>query len=230
MAKKNVKKSNNGSSALAKRVSVLEQKQKADDKATEQKVQYYYTPQTISNVYGGYSNFILRTQQGVEAEGNTTPGDTRIGNQVLLRSAVCRFYLQLAKNSDGVVLEPNTGTICRIIMADNLTDNTQLGAADILQNTSYPMTSTYKNAISGGKRYRILMDKKITITGDKPDKSWSFKLPLPKTGRVVRYNGNLSTNPSDFNITLMYVCDSISPVSPNKPLLNMFVKSRFEDA
>lgn len=217
------------SNALAKRVAVLEIKQKADDKATERKVQYYNTLNTISSVWDGFSNFILRTQQGVEAEGSVTPGETRIGNSVLLRSCNMNFYLNLLKNSDGVVVTPNSATVCRIIMAHNLSDNSQLAAADVLQSTNYAMTSTYKNAIAGGKRYKILYDKKITLTAEKPDKVWSYKLPLPKSGRVIHYNGALDTNPSDFNVTIMYICDSIGPLSPNKPALQMFVKSRFED-
>ena len=230
MAKKNVKKSNNGSSALAKRVSVLEEKQKADDKATERKVQYYRSPHPLDNTWGANYGFALRTTQGTAGEGNTSAGTVRIGNSINLRSMRFRFWLQLAKNSNGVPIEVNTSTICRIILADNLTDDTELTASDLLQDpTSYPITSPYKNKVAGGKRYKILMDKVVTISGRRSDKVFNFSMPLPKSGRVVHYDGNLSQQPSDLNISLVYFCDATGPTSGNKPQLNMYNIARFED-
>ncbi len=55
-------------------------------------------------------------------------------------------------------------------------------------------------------------------------------MKLPKTGRVVHYDGNLATNPSDFNVSLLYFCSDIGPLSTNQPLMRYFVKSVFEDA
>ena len=227
MPKKMAKKSN---SQLAKRVAALEVKQKADDKATERKVQYYHSPHALDSTWGGNYSFALRTNQGTAAEGTNAAGISRIGNTINLRSMRFRFWLQLAKNSDGVPIEVNTSTVCRIILADNLTDNTGLSATDLLQDaTSYPITSPYKNKVSGGKRYRILMDKVITISGRRSDKVFNYSMPLPKSGRVVHYDGNLSQYPSDFNLSLVYVCDATGPTSGNKPQLNMYNIARFED-
>merc|ERR1711903_235026 len=140
-----------------------------------------------------------------------------------------KFWLQLSKNSDGVPIEVNTSTICRVILADNLTDNTGLVATDLLQDPNYKITSPYKNAIAGGKRYRILMDKVITISGRRSDKVWNYTMPLPKSGRVVHYESNLDFIPSDFNLSLIYVCDATGPTSGNKPQLNFYNIARFED-
>lgn len=225
--KKFVKKS----TALVKRVKALEVKQKADDKTTERKKQYYYVPALLNNIWGSNGNFILRTGQGIEAEGNgTIAGRTRIGNSVNLRSSSIKFHISLPRNTDGNLSSIGMATVCRIMLVDNLTDNTSLLHSDILQTPSYPITSSYKNSIASGKRYKVLMDKTFTVNTDKPDKVFSFKLKVPKTGRVVHYNGNLDTNPSDFNVSLLYYCSDIAPLSTNQPLMRYYVKSVFEDA
>lgn len=219
------------STALVKRVKALEVKQRADDKAQERKVQYYRSPHALDSTWGANFGFAMRTSQGTSGEGNTSAGENRIGNTVNLRSMKFKFWLQLSKNSDGVPIEVNTSTICRIILADNLTDDTGLVATDLLQDpTSYPITSPYKNKVAGGKRYRILMDKVVTISGRQSDKVFNYNMPLPKSGRVVHYDGDLSINPSDLNLSLIYVCDATGPTSGNKPQLNMYNIARFEDA
>lgn len=224
-----VKKYRKGS-ALAKRVKQLEIKQKADDKAQERKVQYYRSPHPLDSTWGANYGFALRTTQGTGGEGNTSAGTTRIGNSINLRSMKFKFGLHLNKNTDGIPTAVDTATVCRILLVDNLTDDTGLTATDVLQDpTSYPLISPYKNKVAGGKRYRILMDKMVKISGRSPDKFWNFSMPLPKSGRVVHYDGNLSQNPSDLNVSLLYVVDSTGPVSGNKPQLNMYNIARFED-
>jgi len=229
-----VKKYRKGSMALAKRVKVLETKQKADDKAQERKVQYYRSPHSLSNSWGVNYGFAMRTLQGTAGEGNTNAGETRIGNSVNLRTMAFKFRLDLFRNVDGVIGQPNSATVCRVLLVDNLTDDTGLTASDVLQDPNYAITSPYKNAVSGGKRYRILMDKKIKLNGtNKPDAVWDFKMPLPKSGRTLHYAisapGAPLQNPSDMNISLIYYCTEISPTSGNKPVLYMYNIARFED-
>ena len=218
-------------SSLAARLKSLENKQKADDKNTEHKVQYYNVPALLNNIWASNGNFVLRLQQGVESEGTIgTPGLSRIGNTVNLRSVNIKFYAALPKTSDGVCILSNAGTQCRVIIADNLSDNTSLVASDILQTPSYGITSTYKNSVGLGKRYKVYFDKKFTLTTDKPDKEFSFNMKLPKSGRVVHFNKNVDTNPSDLNLSMIYLATDIGPTSPNQPVMKYFVKSRFTDA
>lgn len=215
--------------ALVQRVAVLEEKQKADDKNTERKVQYYRSPQIVDSTWGANYGFALRLAQGTAGEGNTSAGLARIGNTINLRSMKFNFWLALSKTSDGVPIEVNTATVCRIILADNLTDNTGLVATDLLQDPNYKITSPYKNKVAGGKRYKILMDKIVNISGRFPDKTFEFSMPLPRSGRVVHYDGSLSSDPSDLNLSLIYVCDATGPTSGNKPTLYMYNIARFED-
>lgn len=214
---------------LASRLAVLETKQKADDKSSERKVQYYQTPTFLNSVWSSNNNFIVRTIKGLNAVGNTSAGETRIGNTINLRSCVIRFRASFPKNTDAVLTESsNYGTLVRVLLVDNLTDSTALTATDILQVPSYAMTSTYKNTIASGKRYRVLMDKKFAMTSQKPDVLFNFKMKLPKSGRVVHYNAN-DQNPSDLNVSLIYYATDIGPLSANQPVLQYMVKTRFED-
>lgn len=218
---------------LAKRLRALEVKQEGDDKSTERKKQYYYVPTFLNNAWASNGNFVLRTNQGVEGEttapGGTAAGLTRIGNSINIRDCRVNFYAALPKTTDGQALIPASGTLCRVMIVDNLKDNTSLVAADVLQTPAYAMTSSLKNSIAAGKRYRVLMDKKFALTSEKPDYTFSWKMKLPKSGRVVHYPNNLAFNPSDFNLSLIYICTDISPLSPNQPVMKYHVKTSFED-
>lgn len=219
-------------SALVKRVKALEVKQKADEKRTETKVVYYKSVYTPSSTWGNDTGFILRSQQGTEGEGVAGGGTaplSRIGNEVLLRGVDFSFYLNMLRDADGTLSYPNASTMCRILLVDNLTDTTPLTHLDVLQNPSYAMISTYKNSVAGGKRYRILMDKIITVGKENPDRVWKFKMPVSKTGRIVHFDADTSEFPSDLRVSLIYVCGDISILSGNKPMLQMNVKSRYED-
>lgn len=228
--RKSYSKKSGVSKALVSRVRKLETKQKADDKATERKVFYYNTFTLMNSTWSANNAFALRTAQGVAAEGNTAPGLNRIGNAILLRSLTIDFRAFLPTTGDGILNNPNSSSMVRVIIADNLTDTTPLTAADILEQPTYNIVSPYKNKIGSGKRYRIYGDYVFPLNDRQPQKHWKFKMALPKSGRVVHYNGSASTNPSDFNLSMIWVATEIAPLSSNQPTLQYYVKSRFEDA
>jgi hypothetical protein len=219
-------------SNLAKRVKVLEHKQKADDKNTEYKVAYYADSRPLDDSWASDYLMAPRTSQGVEGESSMTGvGNTRIGNDINLRHWSLEAYIALPKSTDGTPTFPLSQVPCRIIIADNLTDDSQLGAADVLQNPlsgSQSLISPYKNAVAGGKRYRILGDYKFSLTAEK-DKRIKFRMKLPKSGRVLHFPSNTSVHPSDFNISVMSFAN-VSTTGSNHPLFTYTIKSRFTDA
>lgn len=182
----------------------------------------------MGSTWAANSGFALRTAQGVQAEGNTGPGLNRIGNSVLLRSLSIAFKLSLPTDIDGVLNHPGSTTTYRIIIADNLSDDTALTASDLLENVSYSLTSPYKNSIGAGKRYKVYADMTGYLNGVRPERTFKFNMKLPKSGRVVHFNGG-STQPSDFNLSMIWIATNISITSPNQPMLQYYVKSRFED-
>lgn len=220
------------SSGLAKRVRILETKQAADDKNTEYKVSYYTAQRVMDNSWSSDYTMAPRTAQGTGAE--TTMGGVggnRIGNEINLRHWNLEGYIALPKSTDGTPTFPLSQVPCRIIIADNLTDDTNLGAADVLQNplsSAQSLISPYKNSVAGGKRYRILADYKFTLTAEK-DKRVKFRLKLPKSGRVLHYANATDIHPSDFNVSVMTFAN-VSVAGSNHPTFDFSIKSRFTDA
>lgn len=227
MAKKPFKKSTN--MALAKRVKTLEIKQKADDKATERKRQYQENIVNMNNVWQVATNFIINTQHGTAGQGTNTAGRIRIGDSVNLRSSSINFHCYIPRGSDGVPVFLDMSTRCRVLLVDNLDNIRGLGAGDILQNTAYPLVSPYKSQVDSGKRYRVLGDFKFNLNStNKADHQFKWKMPLPKSGRVVNYDGD-AANPSDLNVSLIWFCKSISPLSAGQPTMEYYVNTAFED-
>ncbi len=222
------------STALSKRVKVLEQKQKADDKTQERKVVYNQSFDMMANFWrSATANFLLETAQGTAGSGNVSsvsPAQIRIGNSINLRSARIKIFCMLPSDANGLANQVVTACRCRLLLVDNLTDNTQLTAADVLQNQTYAITSPYKAKVAGGKRYRILGDYNFKLDNATTSKVIDFKMPLPKSGRVVHYDGDLSTIPSDLNVSMFWYCNGIDTTSPNQPSINWFSTARFEDA
>lgn len=215
--------------ALAKRVKTLEIKQKADDKSTERKRQYQENAVFLNNVWQVATNFIVNTQHGTAAQGTNSPGRIRIGDSINLRSSTIKFHAHLPRNSDGQSTVLDLSTRARVILVDNLDNIRGLGAADILQNTAYPMVSPYKGSVAAGKRYRVLGDFQFNLNSyNKSDHTFTFKMPLPKSGRVVHYEGD-AANPSDLNVSMIWLCKSISPLSAGQPAMEYYVNTQFED-
>ncbi|PAT00921.1 hypothetical protein CI105_09340 [Candidatus Izimaplasma bacterium ZiA1] len=207
----------------------MEIKSKAIDKATEQKVQYYTTTGPMDQTWSANNGFVLRLAPGVGGEGTNVAGLSRIGQSVNLKSCTANLRINLNKTADGILQNLGNTVYCRILFVDNLSDNTALAAADVLQDPATPINSTYKNSMSSSKKYKVYADYKFCLSDDKPQKLLNFKMKIPKTGRVVHYDIG-STNPSDLNLSMIWVAEGINPVSFNKPVYNIFMKSRFEDA
>lgn len=218
-------------SNLAKRVKTLEIKQKADDKSTERKVQYYASTNMMNSVWSSNYDFILRTTQGTAGEGTTAPGLTRIGNTINLRSSTINFHAKLIRDGNGQPLIPSQSTRCRVLLVDNLTGVESLAISDILEDSAYHYTSPYKSSVNRGERYRVLGDFKFNLNAsNKADHQWKFKMPLPKSGRVIHYDEGTSVSlPSDFNVTMLWFCEDIGPLTAVQPQLQYYVKSSFED-
>lgn len=220
------------SNGLAKRVSILEHKQKADDKNTEYKVCYFNGTSAMNDTWASIQGLAPNTQQGTGAESNMAGvGRLRIGNEINLRHWSMEAYIDLPKTTDGTPTFPLSQIPCRIILADNLTDDGLLVADDILQNpTSGPssLVSPYKNSANASKRYRIYGDYKFTLTREK-DKRIHFKMPLPKSGRVLHYQDAVSTTPSDFNMSVLFFAN-VAVAGTNFPNFNYTVKARFTDS
>ncbi|AJP36488.1 putative capsid protein [Avon-Heathcote Estuary associated circular virus 29] len=187
----------------------------------------------MSNTWGGLQGLAPSTIQGTGAESSmTTYGKNRIGNEINMRHWSMDCFIDLPKALNGTPTFPLSQIPCRIILADNLTDDGALQAQDVLQNplsNAQSLISPYKNSANASKRYKIYADYKFTVAGNKAGKRIHFKMPIPKSGRVVHYQDGASSTPSDFNMSVLFFAE-ISPAGTNFPNLNLVVKSRFTDA
>lgn len=221
------------STGLAKRVKILEQKQAADDKNTEYKVAYYSVQQEMDDSWGNNSGMAPRISQGTGAE-NAASGSTgaiRIGNEVNLRHWSLEGYIALPKTSDGTLNYPLSQVPCRVLLVDNLTDDSALAITDVLQNplsSVQSLISPYKNSANASKRYKVYADYKFTLNREK-DKRINFKMPIPKSGRILHYANGAASSPSDFNMTLLFYAQT-SASGSNQATFDYIVKSRFTDA
>lgn len=221
------------SSNLAKRVRQLEHKQAADDKNVEYKATYISYQQFINSTQTPVSNMGPRTLQGTGGEGQgITPGNIRIGNEINLRHYVVTGYVTLPTNSDGQLIGGSQSNVnCRIIFADNLTNTDQLTLADVVQEaapTRNALHSPYKNKVATGKRYKILADYKFNLSPTHATQRFKFSMKIPKSGRVLHYDGAVNDDPSDLNVSCIAFCD-VSPLSANQPDMLWNVKTRFTD-
>lgn len=223
------------SSALAKRVRILEHKQDADDKTVETKNAYYTAAGLMDDAWSVNFGMLPRLLQGIEADGPTNVASNfnakgRIGNTVNLRQLTANIICRLPVDTDGFGLG-QTYADCRVIIVDNLTDNTGLTAADVLKDITQSYRSlltTYKTEIGSGKRYRVMMDKKFNLNPAHPSHRLSFVMPISKSGRVVHYGSALDENPTDLNLSMIWFADA--PVSLTSPKIAYFLKAKYEDA
>jgi hypothetical protein len=101
---------------------------------------------------------------------------------------------------------------------------TGLTPGDLLQNTTVPTVSPmlWNNAM----RYRILMDKIITLDADDPVKNVKFYFKF-KRGIRVRFFGSASVNNTTNGIYWITYHDTTNP--SNTPIQNGYLRLRFMD-
>lgn len=216
----------------AKTVKKLAKRVKALENSAEYKVAYYSASQLMDESSSSNSNMAPRALQGVEGEGDVSLADNiRIGNSINLRYFVIDGYATLPTTS-GVVPASTACVNCRVMIADNLDGDTGLIIQDLLQDTTTiprVLTSPWKNSVAGGKKYKMHKDMKFTLTTNKPVYRFRFKLPIKQAGRVLKYDGNSSSWPSNFNLSLVVFSDQ-APLGALRPTINYTVKARFTDA
>lgn len=228
---KNFKKRTFKRRSTGKVVKRLTQRVKALENDTEYKVAYYSASQIVDTTWANNYEMGPRALQGTEGQGDVGANDNiRIGDKVNLRYWVVEGYVELPKVTNLVASDALVQ--CRLLLSDNLSGDTGLTRLDLLQDTTTiprTLTSPWKNSVAGGKKYKMYMDKKFTLTGQKGSYRFKFKLPIPKTGRVLEFDQNSSGNPSNFNVSLNCFAD-VAPLGALRPTIHYTVKSRFTDS
>lgn len=214
-----------------KRLKKLETEQERDNKTIEYK-QVYYVEDGIQTyqAWNIRQNILPTLLQGTEDGGNTVApfvANARIGNNITIVSLTITFECSISAHY------PN-GVGCRFIIVDNKQGSLALPASKCLQNdsTNYSMVSSFKTNPSFGETYNKLMDKRFTLnTYDNPIQRWTWKMKLPKSGKVISFPDNSSSLPVDFNMSINAFSDfDLLGVPADRPKYKMFCKLKYIDA
>jgi len=159
-------------------------------------------------------------RQGVEDGSQTVGSSSRIGNSITLMRTGFKFMFDVASTSE-------TYNKFRLIIVESTEGNNAIGAADVLESPTQPMTSLYTTKTNTNKRYKIWLDKVFEVNrnahGSKPIE---FVKHYGKTGRVVDYSGSPET-PTNYNLNIL--CFSDSTVAPH-PSMEYCLRHTYKDA
>lgn len=187
--------------SLRKKVSILS---KLVHKTIENRQSQYAVDLTGEQLRGGWNrnhSFFGRTIGGDEDTGE------RVGNSITVMNATMKFIIQ----PDPTV---EFGAY-RMILVVPYTSSAILEIGDILANAGDDVldttTSFYQTNIGNGKKYKILMDKVVTVgmgSSLRPYYTFAYKFPIEKSGKVLTYADSVSQNPTNYNVHLFMISEN----------------------
>lgn len=116
----------------------------------------------------------------------------REGDEVYIKSFQCRLYFTVA----------DTYNVFRFILFQWNQDDTPV-LADILQNTTYPLTAQYRKDTN--RHYKILADKTIVVDTYNPTKYYKFNI-IRGFKRRIKFDAGTTTGQN--KIYFLNVSDS----------------------
>lgn len=172
-------------------------------------------------------------QTGIGAQDGDQSGSTsaaRIGNSVTLMNQRMNYTLE-ASLIDGY-------NRVRVIIAESLDGNQTLNLGDILQ---YPDYSVYNNLVfvspyttktDTNRRYKVHSDRYFELNADAKGATAMHKENIKyrengSAGKVLEFDGNLSTVPNNHNLMIFAISDST--VDPH-PRVSVAIRSTYKDA
>lgn len=170
------------------------------------------------------------TQDG-DDRSSATQRNARIGNTItLLRS---RINFQLGMQTAG----PSEVRV-RLMVVESVDGNQDLNFEDILQagqnagtlvgTNSATYTSQYTTKTDTNKRYKIHMDKVVTLNFYRNQNYYKvLNLRYGKTGRVIEYDGN-DLEPVNHNLQILAISDTSSVASC--PKISYSLRHTYKDA
>jgi hypothetical protein len=159
-------------------------------------------------------------RQGVEDGSQTVGSSSRIGNSITLMRTQLKFMFDVASTSE-------TYNKFRLILVESTEGNNAIGAADVLESPTQPMTSLYTTKTNTNKRYKIWLDKVFEVNRNAHGSKYiEFVKHYGKTGRVVDYSGSPET-PTNYNLNIL--CFSDSTVAPH-PSMEYCLRHSYKDA
>ena len=216
-------------------------KDKKQDKRLKALEKFVYS--TIENKQVNYKNTnlaistagvrdgqFLQVAQGV-SDGSVTGDPARIGNTITLMNQ--KFNFHFSQNPTGIIDDWNR---VRVIVAEAVDGNQALLLSDILRYHTYAIdgnlvfTSPYTTKTTTNRRYRICMDKTFELNYRANGASKVFEYNenySKKGGKLLEFDGNTSSVPTNHQMSLFFISDSAS--IPH-PAVWYSVRSTYKDA
>lgn len=219
-------KKNKASKALA----IAKQNKKFINKTIENKqVNYAQLPIQVSS--GGFASAgFFGVLQGAGDGTDSGSSNARVGNSVTLMRTLLKFNFDVA--SPQATSEQYNKI--RLIVVASADGSQTLGIADVLRYSNYTtdgdlvFASPYTTKTTTNKRYDILMDKVFELNyGHKASRQITLKKRYGKTGKVIAWNGNSSSAPTDFKISVICISDSLAA---NHPVMSFACRHTYKDA
>lgn len=149
------------------------------------------------------------------SDGNLPGSSARIGNSVTLMRSQFKFNFDIEQSTA-------SHNKVRLIICQSDDGSQSLLPSDILQYSNYTtdgdlvFASPYTTKTTTNKRYKILLDRVFTLNKySNASKQINFVKRYGKSGKVVNWNGNSSSSPTDFKTTIMAISDSTVAPDPH---------------
>lgn len=223
MAKKMINRKRATDKKQTKRIKQLEQ---FVYKTIENK-QVNFQAGNINCASTGYTNSaFLRVTAGV-GDGAAQGDPARIGNSVTLMKQQFSFNLKLRSS-------PDAYNQMRILIVESVEGSNALVLSDILEYNSYAthgdmvFASPYTTKTTTNRRYKIHMDKVVTLTPTHKPAAVLKHVVRYKGGKLVGFGGTSTESiPTNHRLQFFVLSDS---VSIQHPQLDFQVRSTYKDA
>lgn len=187
----------------------------------------YVAPYAVSTAGASWGEF-LSLNVGPN-DGNVKGDPARIGNSITLMRQQFNFGLT-ASSTD-------TYNRFRLIIVEGL-ENQNISLSDILTYDNYGLygdlvfTSPYTTKTATSKRYKIHMDKVMELNANARGATRDFKHVIKykeggTPGKVVNFSGAVDSVPTNHNLRILAISDSISV---SHPTICWNVRSTYKDA
>lgn len=168
----------------------------------------------------------LRPLQGA-ADGTGIDSRARIGNSVTLMKQALTWNFKMRTGSDDF-------NQLRLIVAESTEGAASLVLTDILEYGNYAVdgdmvfASPYTTKTTTNARYKIYLDKAFTLTKNtKPAVVIKHQIKHGNGGKVVNFEGDLSSVPTNHRLQFFVISDS---GAIQHPRMDYSVRSTYKDA
>lgn len=189
------------------------------------------TNSAIDSVAGFVATGFLQTGVGAQ-DGDQSGGsaEARVGNSITLMNQRLNYTLEAAAL--------DVYNRVRVIIVESMDGNQNLNLGDVLQYSNYALynnlvfVSPYTTKTDTNRRYKIHSDRIYELNSNAKGATAYHKENIKyrqggSPGKVVEFDGPLSSYPTNHNISILAISDST--VSPH-PRISAAIRSTYKDA